>query len=316
MTLGFRHLLGMEDATREQISTILDLAQTFKTISERPIKKVPTLRGKTVVTFFVEPSTRTRMSFEIAAKRLSADTLNFTASSSSFVKGETLVDTALNLQAMQPDILILRHSQPGSPHLLTRYIDAAVVNAGDGSHEHPTQALLDMFTMRQHKGSLADLEVAIIGDIDHSRVARSNIHGLTKMGANVRVCGPRTMLPAQVEKLGVKVYDHLEAAIEGVDVIMMLRVQKERQEANLFPSDREYHALYGLKRPHLRLAKPDVIVMHPGPMNRCVEIEPEVADGPASVILEQVTNGVAVRMAVLYLLGGGKVGEVSLGGAA
>ena len=309
MSQTFRHLLGIEDLTREQISTILDLGQQFKAISERAIKKVPTLRGKTVVTFFVENSTRTRMSFEVAAKRLSADTLNFTASSSSFSKGETLLDTALNLQAMHPDILILRHSQAGSPHFLARNLDASVVNAGDGSHEHPTQALLDMFTLRERKGTLADLEVAIVGDVDHSRVARSNILGLTKMGANVRVCGPATMMPARAEALGVKVFTRLEEAVEGADAIMMLRIQRERQEANLFPSDREYHRFWGLKRPHLKLAKSDVIVLHPGPMNRCVEIDPDVADGDASVILEQVTNGVAVRMAVLYLLGGGKPTE-------
>lgn len=309
MSTSFRHLLGIEDLTREHITTILDLGQQFKAISERAIKKVPTLRGKTVVTFFVENSTRTRMSFEVAAKRLSADTLNFTASSSSFSKGETLLDTAQNLQAMHPDLLILRHSQAGSPHFLAKNLDASVVNAGDGSHEHPTQALLDMFTLRERKGTLADLEVAIVGDIDHSRVARSNILGLTKMGANVRICGPSTMLPARAEALGVKVFTRLEEAIEGADAIMMLRIQRERQEANLFPSDREYHRFWGLKRPHLKLAKSDVIVLHPGPMNRCVEIDPDVADGDASVILEQVTNGVAVRMAVLYLLGGGKANE-------
>lgn len=309
MSQTFRHLLGIEDLTREHITTILDLGQQFKAISERAIKKVPTLRGKTVVTFFVENSTRTRMSFEVAAKRLSADTLNFTASSSSFSKGETLLDTALNLQAMHPDILVLRHSQAGSPHFLAKNIDASVVNAGDGSHEHPTQALLDMFTLRERKGTLADLEVAIVGDIDHSRVARSNILGLTKMGANVRICGPTTMLPARAEALGVKVFTRLEEAVEGADAIMTLRIQRERQEANLFPSDREYHRFWGLKREHLKLAKSDVIVLHPGPMNRCVEIDPDVADGDASVILEQVTNGVAVRMAVLYLLGGGKANE-------
>ena len=309
MSQTLRHLLGIEELTREHITTILDLGQQFKAISDRAIKKVPALRGKTVVTFFVENSTRTRMSFEIAAKRLSADTLNFTASSSSLAKGETLLDTALNLQAMHPDILILRHSQPGSPHFLAKNIDASVVNAGDGSHEHPTQALLDMFTLRERKGTLADLEVVLVGDIDHSRVARSNILGLTKMGANVRVCGPATMLPARAEALGVKVFTRLEEAVEGADAIMMLRIQRERQEANLFPSDREYHRFWGLKRHHLKLAKSDVIVLHPGPMNRCVEIDPDVADGDASVILEQVTNGVAVRMAVLYLLGGGKANE-------
>lgn len=308
MTLSFRHLLGIEELSRDQITQILDLAEQFKTISERPIKKVPTLRGKTVVTFFVEPSTRTRMSFEIAAKRLSADTMNFSASQSSFVKGETLIDTALNLQAMRPDILILRHAQPGAPHLLARYVEASIVNAGDGPHEHPTQALLDLFTIRERKGSLADLDVAIVGDIAHSRVARSNILALKKMGANVRICAPRTMLPAAPGSLGVSVHSRIEEAVEGADVIMMLRIQKERLAPNLFPSDREYQIFYGLKRAHLALARRDVIVMHPGPMNRCVEIEPDVADGEASVILDQVTNGVAVRMAILYLLGGGKVG--------
>ena len=304
--LALRHLLGIEELSSEQIRGILGIAEQFKTINERKIKKVPTLRGTTIVNFFVEPSTRTRTSFEIAEKRLSADTLNFSASTSSFVKGETLLDTARNLEAMQPEIIIIRHSAAGAPHMLAKSIDAAIVNAGDGLHEHPTQALLDLFTMEQHKGRIdqrkTPLHVAIIGDIAHSRVARSNIFGLLTLGAEVHVAAPATMIPAALEELGVHVHRKAEHALEGADVVMMLRIQKERMGKDLFPNDREYARGFGLNQERLRLAKPDAIVMHPGPINRGIEIQPDIADGPRSVILEQVTNGVAVRMAVLYLV--------------
>jgi len=301
MSEGNRHLLGLEDTPREQINTILDLALEFRAVSQRRIKKVPTLRGITIVLFFVEPSTRTRMSFEVAAKRLSADTLSFTASQSSLKKGETLIDTAKNLMAMRPEIVVIRHSSPGVPLLLSRQVDAAIVNAGDGAHEHPTQGLLDLFTIREHKGDLDGLRVAIVGDIAHSRVARSNIHGLTTMGARVRVAGPRTMLPPMLDRLGVETFDRIEPALDGADVVMMLRIQKERMGNTLFPSDREYSRVFGLNASNLELARSDAIVMHPGPINRGVEITPDVADSSRSVILEQVENGVAVRMAVLYL---------------
>ena len=296
------HRMGLEGVSREQIQTILDLGREFNAVGQRRIKKVPTLRGITVVLMFIEPSTRTRISFEVAAKRLSAETLAFTASSSSLSKGETLLDTAQNLMAMRPDVIVLRHAYSGAPHFLAKNVHAAVVNAGDGQHEHPTQSLLDMFTMQEKKGSLDGLEVAIVGDIRHSRVALSNMFGLTTMGAKVRVAGPRTMLPPYLDRLGVRVFDRIEPAIEGADVVMMLRIQKERMGKDLFPSDREYARVFGLDETKLRLAKPDAVVMHPGPMNRGVEITPEVADGSRSVILEQVENGVAVRMAVLYLL--------------
>lgn len=274
------------------------------------MKKVPALRGVLVVNFFVENSTRTRMSFEVAEKRLSADTLNFSASTSSLSKGETLRDTARNVQAMSPDILVVRHSGPGVPGFLARHIDASIVNAGDGWHEHPTQALLDMLTIREHKGNLEGLKVAIVGDIAHSRVARSNIFGLTTMGADVHVAGPATMLPPALEELGVTAHTRVEPAIEGADVVMMLRIQKERMGNDLFPDDREYFRYFGLDQRRLAMAKDDAIVMHPGPLNRGVEIAPEVADGDNNVILEQVANGVAVRMAVLYLVaGGGRLAE-------
>ena len=271
-------------------------------MAARPIKKVPTLRGKTVLNLFFEASTRTRSSFELAEKRLSADSLNFSGSGSALAKGESLLDTARNLQAMAPDLVIVRHQHPGVPHLLAERLQAGVINAGDGAHEHPTQALLDAFTIRQHKGRLAGLRVAIVGDIEHSRVVRSNIHLLLKMGAKVTVGGPRTMMPAAVEKLGVEVAYDLEEAIAGADVVMMLRIQLERHGRSLFPSVREYFQLFGLTPGRLQAAKDDAIVMHPGPMNRGAEIASVVADGEASVILEQVANGVAVRMAVLYLL--------------
>jgi aspartate carbamoyltransferase catalytic subunit len=307
MTKGFteRHLLGMEKLTREQITTILDLGERFLDIADRPIKKVPTLRGKTVINLFLEPSTRTRTSFEIAAKRLSADGVNFTASSSSTVKGETLIDTAMNLDAMNPDIVVIRHAQAGSALLLSQRIRAAIVNAGDGAHEHPTQALLDASTIRAHKKKIEGLTVVICGDIDHSRVARSNIFALRTLGARVRVAGPRSLLPVGVEDLGCEAFDRIEPALEGADVVMMLRIQLERKAGNRFPNTREYARYFGLNPRRLALAKPDAIVMHPGPMNRGVEIDPGVADGPRSVILEQVSRGVAIRMAVLYLLGGG-----------
>jgi aspartate carbamoyltransferase catalytic subunit len=301
-----RNLLGLDGMSREEILYLIDTAASFKEISERDIKKVPTLRGKTVVGLFYEASTRTRTSFEIAAKRLSADTINITTSTSSVVKGETFVDTARNLEAMNPDIIVLRHSAAGAPHMLSRVIRQSVINAGDGAHEHPTQALLDMMTMREKKKRLTGLKVAIVGDIAHSRVARSNIYGLTKMGATVSVGGPVTMMPRYVERLGVEVHYKLEDAIRDADIIMMLRIQLERQETNLFPSLREYARYYCLNRKNIAAAKDDVLIMHPGPMNRGVEISPEIADGPYSVILEQVTNGVAVRMALLYLLSGGK----------
>jgi len=299
-----KDLLGIAELEPREIEIILDTAESFREVSARPIKKVPTLRGKTVVNLFFEPSTRTRSSFEIAQKRLSADGLNFSASSSALTKGESLVDTALNLQAMQPDLIVIRHAYPGAPQMLARRLEAGVINAGDGAHEHPTQALLDAFTIRQRKGKLAGLKVAIIGDIEHSRVVRSNIHLLTKMGAEVTVAGPRTMMPLAVEKLGAKVAYTLEDAIADTDVIMMLRIQLERQSKLLFPSTREYFRLFGLTNARLAAAKEDAIIMHPGPMNRGVEIASEVADGERSVILEQVSNGVAVRMAVLYLLSG------------
>ena len=305
MNLKSPHLLGIEPLDPAEISLILDTAESFAQISQREIKKVPTLRGKTVVNFFVEPSTRTRSSFEIAEKRLSADSLNFSTSTSSLVKGESLVDTARNLEAMAPDFIVIRHSEPGAPHLLARVCRSSIINAGDGAHEHPTQALLDAFTIRQRKGKLAGLRVAIIGDIAHSRVVRSNIHLLKKMGADIVVAGPTTLLPMGLAKMGVAVTSSLDAALEGADVVMMLRVQFERQKRGFFPSIREYFQQFGLTMERLKRAKPDAIVMHPGPINRGVELASDVADGPASVILDQVTNGVAVRMAVLYLLAGG-----------
>lgn len=301
-----KDLLGIAELEPEEIQLILDTAASMKEISTRPIKKVPTLRGKTVVTVFYEPSTRTRMSFEIAAKRLSADTLNLTVSASSAVKGETLADTAHNLEAMLPDILIIRHSASGAPHFLARRLKCGVINAGDGLHEHPTQALLDLLTVREAKGRLSGLKVAIIGDIAHSRVARSNIHAFTKMGSQVTVAGPATMLPPYLEDLGVSVTTSLEEAVTGADVIMMLRLQLERMGQMYLSTLREYSTYFGLSARHLPLAQEDVIIMHPGPLNRGVEISPEVADGAHSVILAQVTNGVAVRMAVLYLLIGGE----------
>jgi aspartate carbamoyltransferase catalytic subunit len=297
-------LLGIAELSAGEIEMILDTAESFREVGERAIKKVPTLRGKTVVNLFFESSTRTRSSFEIAEKRLSADSLNFSASGSALTKGESLIDTALNLQAMAPDLIVIRHAHAGAPHLLAKRLKAGVINAGDGAHEHPTQALLDAYTIRRHKGRLAGLKVAIVGDIEHSRVVRSNIHLLTKMGAKVTVGGPRTLMPPGIAALGVEVAHTLADAIRDADVIMMLRIQLERQGRMAFPSTREYFQLFGLTTERLKGAREDVIIMHPGPMNRGVEIASEVADGPYSVILEQVTHGVSVRMAVLYLLSG------------
>jgi len=299
-----KDLLGIAELSRPEIELILDTADSFAEIGERPIKKVPTLRGKTVINLFFEASTRTRSSFEIAEKRLSADNVNFSTSGSALEKGETLVDTALNLQAMAPDLVVIRHGHPGVPHMLAGRIKAGVINAGDGAHEHPTQALLDAYTIRRHKKEIAGLKVAILGDIEHSRVVRSNIHLLRKLGAKVTVGGPRTLMPVAMERMGVEVAFSLEEAIRDADVIMMLRIQLERQGRMSFPSVREYFQLFGLTTERLKVAKGDVIIMHPGPMNRGVEIASEVADGPYSVILEQVTHGVSVRMAVLYLLAG------------
>jgi aspartate carbamoyltransferase catalytic subunit len=306
MKLTKKDLLGIQDLSVDEINLILDTAESFIEVSTREIKKVPTLRGKTIINLFMEPSTRTRTSFEIAGKRLSADTVNISATTSSVVKGETLIDMARNLEAMNPDVIVIRHNASGAPHMLAKLVKQSIINAGDGAHEHPTQALLDMMTIKARKGRIAGLRVAIIGDIAHSRVARSNIYGLTRMGAQVTVAGPATMLPRQIEQMGVTVHQHLEEAIKGVDIIMMLRIQTEREQQNLFPSLREYSRCFCLNRKNIRLAKDDALVMHPGPINRGVEISPDIADGPASVILEQVTNGVAVRMALLYLLTGGK----------
>ena len=302
--LKSRHLLGIEGLSAEEISLVLDTAEAMKEIGRRPIKKVPPLRGRTVVNLFFEPSTRTRTSFEVAEKRLSADTLSIATATSSVTKGETLLDTVRNLEAMSPDMIVMRHSSSGAPHLLARMCRSAIVNAGDGMHEHPTQALLDAFTIREHKGRLAGLKVAIVGDLMHSRVLRSNILLLNTMGASVWVCGPPTLMPAGIERFGVHPTTSLDEAVEGADVVMMLRIQHERMSGHFIPSVREYFTLFGMTSERLRRAKSDVIVMHPGPMNRGVEIDSEVADGPFSVILEQVANGVAVRMAVLYLLAG------------
>ncbi len=300
-----KDLLGIDDLTRDEIYRVLDTADAMREIGERPIKKVPTLRGKTVVNLFYEPSTRTRTSFEIAEKRLSADTLNIAVAASSVLKGETLADTALNIEAMAPDVIVLRHASSGACHLLARICRSRIINAGDGLHEHPTQALLDAFTIRKHKGTIEGLKVAIVGDLLHSRVLRSNVLLLTKLGARVWVSGPPTLVPRGIEQLGVIVARSVEDAVRDADVVMMLRIQQERMQGAYFPSLREYFNLFGMTEERVRLARPNVIIMHPGPMNRGVEIASEVADGPYSVILEQVANGVAVRMAVLYLLAGG-----------
>jgi aspartate carbamoyltransferase catalytic subunit len=303
--LRSKNLLGIADLSPGEISLILDTAEAMKEVGSRTVKKVPALRGKTVINLFFEPSTRTRTSFEIAEKRLSADTLNVAVGTSSVVKGETLADTALNLEAMNPDMIVLRHSSSGASHLLSRICRSAIINAGDGMHEHPTQALLDAFTIRERKKTLAGLKVAIVGDLVHSRVLRSNIHLLTKMGAHVWVCGPPTLIPTDIRRFGVTPTSDIEEAVRDADVIMLLRIQLERMEGAYFPSLREYFSVFGMTEARMALAKPDVMIMHPGPMNRGVEIASEVADGPYSVILDQVANGVAVRMAVLYLLAGG-----------
>ncbi len=299
--LNHRHLLGLNTYSAEEIQLILRTARQFRDVLDRPIKRVPTLRGITVVNLFFEPSTRTRISFELAEKRLSADTVNFSASGSSVSKGETLKDTAQNIEAMKIDMVVIRHKSPGAPHFLTQCVNSVVLNAGDGAHEHPTQALLDLLTMSDHFEDFKGLNVSIIGDISHSRVARSNIFGLRALGANVTLCGPKTMMPVEIERLGVRVTHRLDEALESCDLVMALRIQLERQGATLFPSLREYHETFGITLDHLE-RHPDLLIMHPGPVNRGVELASEVVDHERSIILNQVTNGVAVRMAVLYLL--------------
>ena len=308
--LKSKDLLGIAGLEAGEITLILDTAEAMKEVGARAIKKVPTLRGRTVVNLFFEPSTRTRTSFEIAEKRLSADTLSIATATSSVTKGETLADTVRNLEAMSPDMIVMRHASSGAPHLLSRICRSAIINAGDGMHEHPTQALLDAFTIRERKGRLQGLKIAIVGDLMHSRVLRSNVLLLNMMGADVWLCGPSTLMPAGLDRFGVRATTTIESAVEGADVVMLLRIQQERMHGHFFPSVREYFTLFGMTPERLRLAKDDVIVMHPGPMNRGVEIDSAVADGPYSVILEQVANGVAVRMAVLYLLAGRDAGEV------
>ncbi len=304
--LSSRHLLGLEGTPESDITLILDTAETFSEVIERTIKKVPTLRGITIVNLFYEPSTRTRISFELAEKRLSADTVNFSTSTSSVKKGESLRDTVQNIEAMKIDMAVVRHSSPGAPYFLTNCMDSNIINAGDGSHEHPTQALLDMFTMRKKYGQLKGLRVLLVGDVKHSRVIRSNLWGLQTMGADVALCGPSTLLPREVEQFGCDVYTNFDEALEGVDVVNVMRIQLERQQAGLFPSQREYTNLFGLTKERLKGLNKNFTIMHPGPINRGVEISSEVADSENSVILEQVTNGQAVRMAVLYLLSGRK----------
>ena len=301
-----KHLLDIETLSPEEIMTVLDTARAFKAVGERAIKKVPLLRGKTVINLFIEPSTRTRISFELAAHRLTADVINFTAEASSLKKGETLKDTARNLEALNADIIIIRHSATGAPHFLSRVLNASVVNAGDGAHEHPTQALLDAFTIREKKGKIEGLNVTILGDILYSRVARSNIWALTKLGAKVTLCGPPTLVPRVFEQMGCRVTYNVEEAIAEADIINLLRIQHERQRKSMFPGIAEYTSLFGINKTRFARAKPDAIIMHPGPINRGVEIDSEIADCERSVILEQVTNGLAVRMAALFLVNGGK----------
>ena len=307
MDFNRRHILGLEELSAEEITLILDTAESMKEVSERDVKKVPALRGVTVCNLFYEPSTRTRSSFEIAEKRLSADVLNFTLLQSSVSKGETLLDTARNLEAMGASVIVIRHPMSGAPWLLAKELDSSIINAGDGSHEHPSQALLDLFTIREIKGSINGLKVLVVGDILHSRVARSNIWGLLKLGAEVRVAGPPTLIPPYIENINVKTYYNLEDAVKDVDVVIMLRIQMERQDSEFFPSLREYARFYGLKREKLKHAAKDVIVMHPGPINRGIELSSDIADDADSVILDQVSNGIAVRMAMFYLVvsGGG-----------
>ena len=301
-----KHILGLDHLSVPDIEHILNTAESFKEISDRAIKKVPILRGKTVVTLFFEPSTRTRLSFDIAAKRMSADTFSISASTSSTTKGETLADTAKNIEAMMPDVIIMRHPSSGAPHHLAKHIKTSVINAGDGTHEHPSQGLLDLMTVKEHKGKIKGLKVAIIGDITHSRVAHSDIIGFSKMGARVFVSGPATLIPKKIEQLGATVCRTVSAAIKNADVVMPLRIQKERQNDPLIPSFREYATFFGIDRQVLQAAKPDALLMHPGPINRGVELAPDVADSSQSVILNQVTNGVAIRMALMYLVLGGK----------
>jgi len=310
-----KDLLGLEELTREQITAILDTAEAFKEISERPVRKVPYLRGQTVVNAFFENSTRTRVSFEFAEKRMGADTVSISTTGSSVAKGETLVDTARNLEAMRIDMVVIRHASSGSARFLAERIESHVINAGDGKHEHPTQGLLDLLTIRDHRQSLEGLKVCICGDVLHSRVARSNLHGLRRLGAEVGVCGPLTLMPADVRELGVHYFPRIEAAIEWADVLNVLRLQLERMKGGFIPSLREYNRVFGVTRARVEAAPRDLLILHPGPMNRGVEIDSDVADGPHSVILQQVTNGVAVRMAVLYLLAGGPVADAAEGGA-
>ncbi|MDY0220191.1 MAG: aspartate carbamoyltransferase catalytic subunit [Desulfobacterium sp.] len=305
MRFEHKDILDIEALSVQDITMILDTAEGMKGISKRAVKKVPTLRGKTIILLFQEPSTRTRSSFDIAAKRLSADSISLSKSTSSIVKGETLIDTARTLEAMNPDVIVIRHPSSGAPHLIAKHVNASVINAGDGIHGHPTQALLDLMTVREKKGSLSGLNISIVGDISHSRVARSNITGFTMMGAKVTVAAPATMIPKGVESLGCRIAPDMDSCVENADVIMMLRIQKERQENILFPTEREYATLYGLNDRRLKLAAGDAIVMHPGPLNRGVEITNEVANGANAVILDQVTNGVALRMALFYLVAGG-----------
>lgn len=304
-TFARKDLLGLQDLSAGEMLAVLEIARSFKEISQREVKKVPTLRGQTVINLFYEPSTRTRTSFELAAKRLSADVVNFTVSESSSVKGETLVDTARNIESMHSDIIVVRHPVSGAPALLSSLLKSSVINAGDGAHEHPSQGLLDAFTIREHKGRIEGLKILIVGDISHSRVARSDIYGLTRLGARVTVCGPPTLLPREMEKMGVEVSHSFDRDLPEADVVIMLRIQLERQGGGLFPSLKEYSRLFGLNRDRLEKAKPDVLIMHPGPVNRGVEMSPEIADCTRSLILEQVSNGVAVRMALLYLLSRG-----------
>lgn len=304
--LHSKDLIGIKELSVEDINLILDTAAGFKDVLGRDIKKVPTLRGKTAVNLFFEPSTRTRTSFELAAKRLSTDVINFSVPTSSFVKGESLIDTALTVQALGADFIIIRHSSAGVPHLLAQKLRVSVINAGDGTNEHPTQALLDAFTIKEKKGNIKGLDIAIVGDIMHSRVAKSNIYSLIKLGAKIRLIGPPTLIPGEIEEIGVEVFHSMEGGLKDVDVVMTLRIQMERQSKGFFPSTEEYSKNWGLTPDRLAVARDDVIVMHPGPMNRGIEISSEIADGPRSVILEQVTNGLAVRMAVMYLLAGVK----------
>jgi aspartate carbamoyltransferase catalytic subunit len=301
-----KHLLDIQSLSAEEIVTVLDTARAFKAVGERAIKKVPALRGKTVINLFVEPSTRTRISFELAAQRLTADIINFSAEASSLKKGETLKDTARNLEALNADIIVMRHSASGAPHFLARFLDASVINAGDGAHEHPTQALLDAFTIRERKGKIEGLNVTILGDILYSRVARSNIWAMTKLGARVTLCGPSTLVPRVFEQMGCRVTYNVDEAIADADIINLLRIQHERQRKTMFPSLGEYTSLFGLTQARLAKTKPEALIMHPGPVNRGVEIDSDIADSKRSLIIDQVTNGLAVRMAVLFLVNGGQ----------